>query len=103
MTYARITGTGGYLPDNIMTNKDMEAFVDTSDQWIRERTGIEQRHIALEGQTMVDLAEAASRNAIEAAGIDVNDIDLIILATSTPDKIFPSSACILQARLGIHG
>jgi len=103
MTYARITGTGGYLPDNIMTNKDMEAFVDTSDKWIRERTGIEQRHIALEGQTTVDLAEAASRNAIEAAGIDASDIDLIIFATSTPDKIFPSSACILQARLGIHG
>jgi len=103
MTFARITGTGGYLPDNIMTNKDMEAFVDTSDQWIRERTGIEQRHIALEGQTTVDLAEGASRKAIEAAGIDASDIDLIILATSTPDKIFPSSACILQARLGIHG
>jgi len=103
MTYARITGTGGYLPERIMTNKEMEALVDTSDQWIRERTGIEQRHIAAEGQTTVDLAEAASRNAIEAAGIDASDIDLIILATSTPDKIFPSSACILQARLDIHG
>ena len=103
MTYARITGTGGYLPERIMTNKEMEALVDTSDQWIRERTGIEQRHIAADEQTTVDLAEAASRNAIEAAGIDTSDIDLIILATSTPDKIFPSSACILQARLGIHG
>jgi 3-oxoacyl-[acyl-carrier-protein] synthase-3 len=103
MTYARITGTGSYLPDNIVTNKDLERTVDTSDQWIRERTGIEQRHIALEGQTTVDLAEHAARNAIEAAGIDSTDIDLIIFATSTPDKVFPSCACILQARLGIHG
>ncbi len=103
MTYARITGTGGYLPDNVMTNHDLEKIVDTTDQWIRERTGIEQRHIAVEGQTMVDLAEMAARRAIEAADIDAQDIDLIILATSTPDKIFPSSACILQARLDIHG
>jgi 3-oxoacyl-[acyl-carrier-protein] synthase-3 len=103
MTYARITGTGGYLPENVMTNQDLEKIVDTTDQWIRERTGIEQRHIAVEGQTMVDLAEMAARRAIEAADIDAQDIDLIILATSTPDKIFPSSACILQARLDIHG
>jgi len=103
MTYARITGTGGYLPENAMTNHDIEKIVDTSDQWIRERTGIEQRHIAAEGQTTVDLAEIASRRAIEAAGIEARDIDLIIFATSTPDKIFPSSACILQARLDIHG
>ena len=103
MTFARITGTGSYLPDNVVTNKDLEKMVDTSDQWIRERTGIERRHIAVEGQTTVDLAEQASRNAIEAAGINPNDIDLIVFATSTPDKIFPSSACILQARLGIHG
>ncbi len=103
MTFARITGTGGYLPENVMTNADLEKIVDTTDQWIRERTGIEQRHIAVEGQTTVDLAEAASRKAIESANIDAQEIDLIILATSTPDKIFPSSACILQARLGIHG
>jgi len=103
MTYARITGTGGYLPENVMTNDDIAKFVDTNDQWIRERTGIEQRHIVVDGQTTVDLAEGASRLAIEAAGIDPSEIDLIILATSTPDKIFPSSACILQARLGIHG
>ncbi len=103
MTYARIIGTGGYLPENIMTNADLEKLVDTSDQWIRERTGIEQRHIAKEGETTVDLAEAASRLAIEAANIDPRDIDLIIMATSTPDKIFPSSACILQSRLDIHG
>ncbi|WP_404362890.1 beta-ketoacyl-ACP synthase III [Marinobacter sp.] len=103
MTYARIAGTGSYLPENIMTNEDMEKLVDTSDQWIRERTGIEQRHIARDDETCVDLAEKASRLAIEAAGITPQDIDLIIFATSTPDKIFPSSACILQARLGIHG
>jgi 3-oxoacyl-[acyl-carrier-protein] synthase-3 len=103
VTYARITGTGGYLPENVMTNDDIAKFVDTNDQWIRERTGIEQRHIVVDGQTTVDLAEGAARLAIEAADIDASEIDLIILATSTPDKIFPSSACILQARLGIHG
>ena len=103
MSFARIIGTGGYLPSNVVTNQDLEKLVDTSDQWIRERTGIEQRHIAVEGETTVDLAEQASRNAIEAAGIDASEIDLIIFATSTPDKIFPSSACILQARLDIHG
>ena len=103
MSYARIIGTGGYLPNNVMTNHDIEKLVDTSDQWIRERTGIEQRHIAADDETTVDLAEMASRSAIEAAGIDTSEIDLIIFATSTPDKIFPSSACILQARLDIHG
>ena len=103
MSFARIIGTGGYLPSNVVTNHDLEKLVDTSDQWIRERTGIEQRHIAVEGETTVALAEQASRNAIEAAGIDASEIDLIIFATSTPDKIFPSSACILQARLDIHG
>ena len=103
MTYARITGTGGYLPENVMTNHDLEKIVETSDLWIRERTGIEQRHIAADDETTVDLAEKASRMAIEAAGIDPSEIDLIVLATSTPDKIFPSSACILQARLDIHG
>jgi 3-oxoacyl-[acyl-carrier-protein] synthase-3 len=103
MVYARITGTGGYLPENVVTNKDLEKIVETSDQWIRERTGIEQRHIARDDETTVDLAEKASRMAIEAAGIDPSEIDLIVLATSTPDKIFPSSACILQARLDIHG
>jgi len=103
MSYARIIGTGGYLPENVMTNHDLEKIVDTSDQWIRERTGIEQRHIAADDETTVDLAEKASRNAIEAAGIDPSEIDLIVFATSTPDKIFPSSACILQGRLDIHG
>ncbi len=103
MIYARITGTGSYLPETVVTNKDLERTVDTTDQWIRERTGIEQRHVALKDQTTVDLAEVASRRAIEAAGLSPEEIDLIVFATSTPDKIFPSSACILQARLGIHG
>jgi 3-oxoacyl-[acyl-carrier-protein] synthase-3 len=103
MPYARITGTGSYLPERVLTNKELETMVDTTDQWIRERTGIAQRHVAGEGQTAVDLAEQASLHAIEAAGIASEDIDLIVFATSTPDKIFPSSACILQARLGAHG
>ena len=103
MTFARIAGTGSYLPENIITNQDLEKMVDTTDQWIRERTGIERRHIAVEGQTTVDLAEPAARRAIEAAGLEPGDIDLIVFATSTPDKIFPSCACILQARLGIRG
>jgi len=103
MTFARIAGTGSYLPENIVTNQDLEKMVDTTDQWIRERTGIERRHIAVDGQTTVDLAEPAARRAIEAAGLEPGDIDLIVFATSTPDKIFPSSACILQARLGIRG
>lgn len=86
-----------------MTNQDLERMVETSDQWIRERTGIHERHIAAEGQTTCDLAEQASRRAIEAAGIEANDIDLIIVATTTPDRIFPSTACLLQERLDIHG
>ena len=103
MIYARISGTGSYLPENVMTNHDLEKIVDTSDQWIRERTGIEKRHIALDGQTTVDLAERASRQAMEMAGIKPADIDLIVVATTTPDRIFPSTACLLQSRLDIHG
>ncbi len=103
MTYARITATGSYLPEKVLTNFDLEKFVDTSDQWIRERTGIEKRHVAIEGQLTVDLAERAARNAIEAAGLKPQDIELIIVATTTPDRIFPSTACLLQSRLDIHG
>ncbi len=103
MSYAKIAGTGSYLPDNILTNKDLESMVDTSDEWIRDRTGIEQRHIAPDGVFTVDLAEQAARNAIDAAGIDKADIDLIIVATTTPDRVFPSTACLLQQRLDIHG
>lgn len=103
MSYARITGTGGYLPEKILTNHDLEKMVDTSDQWIRERTGIIKRHVAVEGEFTVDLAEQAARRALEAAGRDPEDIDLIIVATTTPDRIFPSTACLLQARLDVHG
>jgi len=101
--YARITGTGGYLPEKVLTNKDLEAIVDTNDQWIRERTGILKRHVVVDGETTCDLAEQAARRAIEAAGKSAQDIDLIVLATTTADKIFPSTACLVQQRLDIHG
>lgn len=101
--YSRIAGTGSYLPEKILTNADLEKMVDTSDQWIRERTGIQQRHIAAEGQTTVDLAEQAARRAMEAAGVTADQLDLIVLGTTTPDIVFPSSACLLQARLGANG
>lgn len=91
------------MPENVLTNADLEKMVETSDQWIRERTGINKRHIAVAGQTTCDLAEQAAINAIAAAGITAADIDLIIVATTTADKIFPSTACLLQKRLGIHG
>ncbi len=103
MTHSRITGTGSYLPERVMTNHDLEQIVDTSDTWIRERTGIEQRHIAAEGQLTSDLAEPAARAALEAAGRVPEEVDLIIVATTTPDRTFPSTACLLQQKLGIHG
>lgn len=103
MKYARITGTGSYLPERIMTNADIEKIVDTTDQWIQERTGIKQRHIAADNQATSDLAEQAALKAIAAAGINKNDIDLIIVATTTPDQVFPSTACLLQSKLDIHG
>lgn len=103
MTYAKILSTGSYLPKKVLTNGDLAELVDTSDEWIRARTGIEQRHIAEPGETTVDLAEQAARNAIEAAGVPAQSIDLIVLATTTADQIFPSSACLLQQRLGIVG
>jgi 3-oxoacyl-[acyl-carrier-protein] synthase-3 len=102
-TYARIAGTGSYLPEKVLTNKDLESMVDTSDQWIRERTGIVKRHVAVDGQTTCDLAEQAARRALDAAGRRPADVDLIVVATTTPDKIFPSTACLLQQRLDIHG
>ncbi len=101
--HARIAGTGSYLPDNIVTNADLEKKVDTSDAWIRERTGIHQRHIALPGQTTGDLAFEAATRALEAAGVTAAEIDLIVLGTTTPDIIFPSTACLLQHRLGANG
>ncbi len=102
MTYARISGTGSVLPNKVLTNADLEQIVDTSDEWITERTGIKKRHI-VEDETTCDIAEIASRRAIEAAGIKPQDIDLIVVATTTPDRIFPSTACLLQDRLDIHG
>jgi 3-oxoacyl-[acyl-carrier-protein] synthase-3 len=101
LIHSRIIGTGSYLPDKILTNRDLESLVDTSDEWIVGRTGIRQRHIAAEGEFVSDLALAACRNALEAAGRTPEDVDLIILATSTPDMVFPSSACLLQAKLGV--
>jgi 3-oxoacyl-[acyl-carrier-protein] synthase-3 len=87
----------------VLTNAELETMVDTTDQWIRERTGIEKRHIAEENQTCSDLAEPAARNAMDMAGVTPDDIDLIVVATTTPDQVFPSTACLLQERLDIHG
>lgn len=101
MTHSRITGTGSYLPERILSNADLEKMVETTDQWIVERTGIRERHIAAENQLTSDLALEAAKKAIEAAGIDAQAIDLIIVATTTPDRVFPGTACILQAKLGI--
>lgn len=103
MTYSRLAGTGGYLPEKVLTNAELEKMVDTTDAWIRERTGIHKRHVAADDETTCDLAEHAARRAIEAAGLSAGDIDLIIVATTTPDQIFPSTACLLQQRLDIHG
>jgi 3-oxoacyl-[acyl-carrier-protein] synthase III len=103
MIYSRIAGTGGYLPERIVTNADLEGTVDTTDAWIRERTGIEKRHLVSDGETCSDLAERAARRALEAAGLPAADLDLIVVATTTPDQYFPSTACILQQRLDVHG
>ena len=103
MIYSRIAGTGSYLPARVMTNAEFAARLETSDAWIRERTGIVQRHIAEKSQASSDLALEASRRALDAAGLRPDDIDLIIVATSTPDYIFPSTACLLQAKLGVKG
>jgi 3-oxoacyl-[acyl-carrier-protein] synthase-3 len=103
MTHARIAGTGSYLPERVMTNADLERLVDTNDAWIVERTGIRQRHIAADGQTTCDLAEVAARRALEAAGVDPREIELIVVGTTTPDVIFPSTACLLQHRIGANG
>ena len=101
MIYARIVGTGGYLPEKILTNADLERMVDTSDQWIVERTGIRERHIAAEGEYTSDLAVAAARRALEMAEVHPASVDLLVVATTTPDRVFPSTACIVQAKLGI--
>lgn len=103
MNYSRIAGTGSYLPERVLTNFDLEKMMDTSDQWIRERTGIERRHIAATGETTVDLAERAARAALEAAGIRPADVDFIAFGTTTPDMFFPNCGALLQARLGCRG
>ena len=102
MIFSRIAGTGSYLPANVVSNEELARRVDTSDEWIRSRTGIRQRHIAHAAQTSSELACNAALPAIAAAGIATSDIELIIVATSTPDYIFPSTACLLQAKLGIQ-
>ena len=101
MIYSKIIGTGSYLPKKILTNKDLEVSLDTSDDWIISRTGIKERHIADPNENTSDLAYEASLEAIKSANIDVSDIDLIILATTTPDKVFPSTACTVQSKLNI--
>ncbi|MEQ8178917.1 MAG: beta-ketoacyl-ACP synthase III [Amphiplicatus sp.] len=99
---AVVAGTGAYLPEKILTNEDISKFVDTSDEWIRERTGIRERHIAADGQYTSDLAAEAARRALADAGLTPADIDLIIVATTTPDLTFPATAAIVQAKLGVE-
>lgn len=101
MNYSKIAGTGSYLPERIVTNSELQTTIETSDEWIVSRTGIEARHIAAEGEKTTDLAEHAARAAMQSAGVNADDIDLIVVATTTPDKVFPSTACLLQARLGV--
>ena len=101
MTYSRILGTGSYLPARILTNADLEKLVETNDQWIVERTGIRERHIAAEGEYTSDLATQAALAALDVAGLVPDDIDLLLVATTTPDLVFPSTACIVQSKLGM--
>jgi 3-oxoacyl-[acyl-carrier-protein] synthase-3 len=101
MSFSKIIGSGSYLPDRVLTNQDLEKMLDTTDEWITTRTGIKQRHIIADDQVTSDMAYEASKMALQEANLDAQDIDLIILATTTPDKIFPSTACTLQAKLDI--
>jgi 3-oxoacyl-[acyl-carrier-protein] synthase-3 len=103
MTYARIGGIGSFLPDKVVTNKDLEKTMDTSDEWIQERTGIKRRHLVSEDETTASIGLAAAERAMADAGVGPGDIDLIIVATTTPDKVFPATACIIQRRLGVRG
>jgi 3-oxoacyl-[acyl-carrier-protein] synthase III len=103
MLYSRIVSTGAALPERILTNAELERMVETSDEWIQERTGIKQRHIAAEGETTSDLGAAAGAQALERAGLKGSDIDLIVVGTTTPDQIFPSTACLIQQKLGANG
>lgn len=101
--HSRIIGTGSYLPERVLSNTDLAAMVDTTDEWIVSRTGIAQRHLAADDQLTSDLAYQAALRALAAAQIDAQSLDLILVATTTPDMIFPSTACILQQKLGAHG
>lgn len=101
MKYSRVMGTGSYLPEKVVTNADLEKILDTSDQWIRERTGISERRVAHEDETSSDMAEVAAQRAMKTAGVDPKEIGLIVVGTTTPDLVFPSTACLLQARLGL--
>jgi len=101
MTYSRIAGTGRYLPERIMTNFDLEKIVDTTDEWIRTRTGVERRHVVADDQTTSDMCVEAAKKAIDDAGVDVADIDLVITGTTSPDLIFPNVSTLIQHRLGI--
>ena len=104
LPHSRIAGTGRYLPAETLTNDDLvRRGVETSDEWVRTRTGIAQRHVAADGESTSDLALAASREALAAAGLAAADVDLIVVATTTPDMVFPSTACILQDKLGVRG
>lgn len=103
MTYARIAGTGSFLPEKVVTNKDLEKTMDTSDEWIRERTGIKRRHVVIDGQTTSSIGLEAAKRAMTDAGVGPEDIDLIVVGTCTPDKVFPSTACIIQHELGVKG
>ncbi len=103
MKYARIAGSGSYLPERVVTNAELEKVLDTSDDWIRDRTGIQRRHIAADHETTVSLAEPAARRAMEAAGVTADDVDLIVFGTTTPDLVFPNCGALLQARLGVRG
>ena len=103
MKFSRIIGTGSYLPEKILTNRDLESMIDTTDQWIKSRTGIDERRIAADDEFTVDLAEQAALRALEAAAVSRGEIDLIVVATTTADQVFPSTACLLQHRLGIEG
>ncbi|MBA2654844.1 MAG: ketoacyl-ACP synthase III [Gammaproteobacteria bacterium] len=103
MKRSRIAGTGGYLPEKVLSNSNLEQMVDTSDQWILERTGISNRHIMADHETTSSMAENAARKAFEVAGLNPEDVELILVATATPDRTFPSTACILQNRLGAFG
>ncbi|HVO48059.1 MAG TPA: beta-ketoacyl-ACP synthase III [Steroidobacteraceae bacterium] len=103
MIHSRIIGTGSYLPTRVMTNFDLEKLVDTTDAWIRDRTGIERRHIAADGETTVDLAERAARRALEAADVSPEEVDFIAFGTTTPDLVFPNCGVLLQGRLGSRG